>query len=265
MRLTEEQHELIEAYLKNELSASDRTSFESDLRADAELLAEVDRQRDLRLGLRAIGIERTLERARTQYRATLTTPTPMPEPVRPAWQPTVVRSLSTWHYWAVAASVVLILGVGLYTYQQTAGSRTDIAYADTMPDELTKGFPSDSISSDVRARFMDALTSYKAGRYDRVIERLKTLPADGQTVYYKDYFLGLSYLANKHPADAIPILTRALATPSAPLRQKVEWYLALAYVKNDQNEQALPILTRISTDKAHPFQSLAQQVLQKVS
>lgn len=265
MRLTEEQYELIEAYLKNELSVSDRTSFETELRADADLLAEVNRQRDLRLGLRAIGIERALERARTQYRTTLTTPASAPEPARTAWQPTVVRSLSTWHYWAVAASVVLILGVGLYAYQQTAGSRADIAYADTMPDELTKGFPSDSISSDVRSRFMDALTSYKAGKYDQVIERLKTLPADRQTVFYKEYFLGLSYLANKQPAEAIPILNRALATSSAPLRQKVEWCLALAYVKNEQNEQALPILTRISTDKAHPFQSLAQRVLQKIS
>ena len=265
MRLTEEQYELIETYLKNELSASDRALFETDLGADADLRAEVDRQRDLRLGLRAIGIERTLERARTQYRATLTTPASSHEPARNARQPTVVRSLSTRHYWAVAASVVLILGVGLYTYQQTAGNRTDIAYADTLPDELTKGFPSDSISSEVRARFVDALTNYKAGKYGRVIERLKTLPADRQTVYYKDYFLGLSYLANKQPAEAIPILNRALATPSAPLRQKVEWCLALAYVKDEQNEKALPILTRISTDKAHPFQSLAQRVLQKIS
>lgn len=264
MRLTEEQYELIEAYLKNELSVSDRAVFETDLRADADLRAEIDRQRDLRLGLRAIGIERTLERARTQYRATLTTPAPTPKPVQTAWQPTVVRSLSAWHYWVMAASVVLILGVGLYTYQQTAGSRSDIAYADTLPDELTKGFPSDNISSDVRAQFMDALANYKAGKYDRVIKRLKTLPADRQTVYYKEYFLGLSYLANKQPADAIPILNRALATPSAPLRQKVEWCLALAYVKNDQNEKASPILTRISVDNAHPFQSLAQQVLQKI-
>ncbi|GAB3641214.1 hypothetical protein [Spirosoma arcticum] len=263
MRLTEEQYELIEAYLKNELSASDRTSFETDMATDADLRTEVDRQRDLRLGLRAIGIERTLDRARTQYRATL----PLPDSTRANanWQPTLVRSLSTWRYWAVAASAVLVLGVGFYAYQQTAGQRTDVAYADTMTDELTKGFPSDNLPPQVRTQFLDALTNYKAGKYDQVIERLKTVPADKQTVYYKDYFLGLSYLANQQPPEAIPLLSSALATPSAPLRQKVEWCLALAYVKNDQNEKALPILTRISTDKAHPFRALAQRVLQKIS
>ena len=259
MRLTEEQYELLEAYLNNELSASDRALFEADVRADADLQAEVGQQRDLRLGLRAMGIERTLERVRTQYKAA------PPEPARADWQPTVVRPLSTWRYWAVAASVVLVLGLGFYAYQQTTGSRADIAYADTLPDELIKGFPAESLSPEIRTQFLNALTSYRAGKYDQVIERLKTLPADKETTYYKDYFLGLSYVANGQPTEAIPLLSGALTTPSAPLRQKVEWCLALAYVKNGQNDQALPILKRISTDQAHPFQSLAQRVLQKIS
>lgn len=258
MRLTEEQYELLEAYLTNELSASDRALFEAEVRADADLQTEVGRQRDLRLGLRAMGIERTLDRVRTQYKAT------RPEPVRANWQPTVVRPLSTWRYWAVAASMVLVLGVGFYAYQQTVDKRVDIAYADTLPDELIKGFPSGNFTPEIRTRFLDALTGYKAGKYDQVIERLKTLPADKETAYYKDYFLGLSYVANGQPTEAIPLLSGALTTPSAPLRQKVEWCLALAYVKNGQNEQARPILEQISTDPAHPFQSLAQRVLQKI-
>ena len=260
MRLTEEQYELIEAYLKNELSASDRASFDADLRADADLQAEVDQQRNLRLGLRAIGIERALERARTQYKGRAATP----EPAQTAWQPTVVRPLSTWRYWAVAASTLLILGIGYYTYQQTAARRADLAYADTLPDELTKGFPTDNVAPDIRNQFVEALTSYKAGKYDQVIARLKTLPADQKTIYYKNYFLGLSYVANKQPAEAIPLLTLALATPSAPLRQKAAWCLALAYVKNGQTDKARPMLERISTDPSNPFKSLARQVLAKI-
>ena len=258
MILTEDQYELIEAYLKNELSASDLALFEADMRADTELRIEVDRQRDLRLGLQAIGIERALKQARTQYKAT------QPEPVRANWQPTVIRPLLTWRYWAVAASTVVILGIGLYAYQRTVGKRTEIAYADTMTDELTKGFSSNTFSPESRTQFTDVLKSYKAGKYDQVIERLRTLPTDKQTTYYKNYFLGLSYLANQQPAEAIPILNKAMSTPLEPLGQKVEWCLALAYIKNGQNERALPILKRINMNKAHPFQSLAQRVLQKV-
>lgn len=258
MRLTEEQYELIEAYLKNELSATDRASFETDIQTDAELRAEVDRQRDLRLGLRALGIQQALERARTQYKASLPT----------TESAAVVRSLTTWRYWAAAASVVVILGIGYYAYQQTANRQADIAYAETVTsdtnDELLKSFPSDNVPLETRTTFLDAFRNYKAGKYDQVIEQLKTLPTGKQTIHYRNYFLGLSYLANKQPANAIPLLSKAQASPSLKIRQKAEWFLTLAYIKNNQKERALPILTRISTDKAHPFQLLAQRVLRKI-
>lgn len=257
MKLTEEQYELIEAYLKNELSVPDRALFEADMQADAELKTEVNRQRELRLGLRAIGIEGALERAKAQYKMTAS--------VAEIKQPTVVRSLPVWRYLAIAASIVVVMSIGYVTYRQTVGQRPDIAYADTMPEELTKGFPSDNLPSEIRTQFIDALTNYKAGKYDEVIEQLKTLPADKQTVHYKNYLLGLSHLANRQPAIAIPLLKQSLATPSVALHQKAEWSLALAYVKNNQNEKALPILKRISADRANPFQSLAQRVLRKIS
>ncbi|AUD04918.1 hypothetical protein [Spirosoma pollinicola] len=262
MNLSEEQYEIIEAYLTNELSATDRALFEKDMQADAELRAEVDRQRNIRLGLRALGIERALERAKAQYEATTAPLESLTE------KRTIVRPLSNWRYWAAAASVVLALGVGYYSYQQTGNNQADMAYADiSSPDpstDLLKDFPSGKVSPSVRTEFLDAMRNYKAGKYDKVIEQLTTLPANKQTRYYKDYFLGLSYLANKQPTKAIPLLIEAQAAPSRQLRQKAEWFLALAYVKNEQKEKALPMLKRISTDKAHPFNSLAQRVLQKI-
>ncbi|GAB4046254.1 hypothetical protein [Spirosoma litoris] len=258
MNLSEEQYEVIEAYLNNELSAADRTVFENDIQADAELRTEVARQRDIRLGLRAIGIEQALERAKLQYKATIATEETIAE--KP-----IVRPLINWRYWAAAASVVVVLSIGYYTYQQTSDRQSDIAYAETStPDELVKDFPSGAVSPDVQAQLLDALAKYKSGKYDQVIAQLKTLPTDKQTIHYKNYFLGLSYLANKQPTEAIPLLNKALTAPSLKIRQKAEWFLALAYVKNDQKEKALPILKTISIDKANPFQSLAKQVLQKI-
>lgn len=262
MNLSEEQYEIIEAYLTNELSATDRASFEKDMQADAELRAEVDRQRNIRLGLRALGIERALQRAKAQYEVT-SVPAGVTEGKK-----LLVRPLLNWRYWAAAASVVIVLGVGYYAYQQTGNRQADIAYSETFSsdpsNDLLKDFPSGKVSPSVKTEFLEAITNYKAGKYDRVIEQLAALPVDKQTIYYKDYFLGLSYLANKQPTKAIPLLIKAQAAPSRQLRQKSEWFLALAYVKNEQKEKALPMLKRISTDKAHPFNSLAQRVLQKI-
>ncbi len=269
MRLSEEQYELIEAYLTDELSEADRRSLEADMQTDAELRTEVERQRELRLGLRALGIQAALERVRAQYNATQRTgDSNVQSNAKPLLTPTsaVVRPLANWRYWAAAASVVL--GVGYFTYQQSGDRPADLAYADTsvpgQADQLTKEFPTGTLPPASRQQLLDALANYKAGRYDAVIKRLNTLPADRQTIHYKNYFLGLSHLANQQPTVAIPLLQKALAAPSPLLRQKAEWFLALAYVKNNQTEKALPTLKRISTDKAHPFQSLAQRVLQKI-
>ncbi|MVM28709.1 hypothetical protein GO755_01600 [Spirosoma sp. HMF4905] len=259
MNLSEEQYEVIEAYLTNELSVADQALFESDMLADAELRAEVDRQRDIRLGLRALGIERALERAKLQYKTTGATSEEIPD------TKAIIQPLLNWRYWTAAASVILVLALGYYTYQQTNDRQADIAYTETStPDELMKDFPSGTFSPNVHTQLLDALAKYKSGKYDQVIAQLTTLPADKQTIHYKNYFLGLSYLANKQPTEAIPLLSKALTAPSTKIRQKSEWFLSLAYVKNDQKEKALPILKTISTDKANPFQSLAKQVLQKI-
>lgn len=260
MKLTEEQYELLEAYLQNELSPTDQVSFEKDIEADPELRAEVNRQREIRLGLRALGIQQALHRAQMQYHDSLAVTQPEAD------QQTVVRPLSTWRYWAAAASFVLISGIGYYAYQQTDSRQADLAYTETFraDDELLKRFPSATVSPQTRKTFLDAITHYRSGNYERVVEQLRTLPADKQTIPYKNYLLGLSYLASKQSAEAIPFLIRAQKTSLPELHRKAEWFLALAYVKNNQKERALPILKRISTEPAHPFQSLAQRVLLKI-
>ncbi|GAB3991332.1 hypothetical protein GCM10028807_21170 [Spirosoma daeguense] len=264
MKLSEEQYEIIEAYLTNELSATDMASFESDMQENPELRDEVDRQRSIRLGLRAIGIERALERAKAQYNVAATpSHQNQSQPIQ-----TVVRPLSTWRYWVAAASVVLLVGIGYFTYQQVSDRQTDVAYAENFTpdssDQLIKEFPSEQLTPDTRKQFLDALTNYKAGKYDEVIAQLRTSPTDKQTVHYRNYFLGLSYLANKQASNAIPLLAQAQAAPSAEIRQKADWFLALAYVKTNQKEKAVPMLKRISADPANPFQSVAQRVLQKI-
>ena len=279
MNLSENQFEVIEAYLANELSPTDRASFETDLAQNPDLRAEVDHQRELRLGLRALGIEQALERAKAQYVAMTDstqepvitgnrTPTATRWPERVPDNQTMVKPLINWRYWAAAASIVAVLGVSYYAYQQT-NSRTDLAYADTFSadqsEQLMKDFPSGNVSPATRTAYLDALATYKAGKYDEVIGKLKTLPADKQTIHYKNYFLGLTYLANKQPTDAIPLLSKAQDSPNAQLRQKAEWFLALAYVKNGQNEKARPILNQISTNRANPFNALAKRVLQRIN
>ena len=142
--------------------------------------------------------------------------------------------------------------------------RTPRAVGPATSDQAMKGFPTNAFPLAARPQLLDAFRNYEAGKYDRVIDQLKTLPTDKQTIYYKNYFLGLTYLANRQPAEALPLLTNARKAPALALRQKATWFLALAYVKVGQKNKALPMLKQISTDKANPFNALAQRVLQKI-
>ncbi len=268
MNLSEEQYDIIDAYLTNELSADDRASFEGDIQSDVELRAEVERQRNLRFGLRALGIERALVSAKANYQATVSSEAASSEMESITVRP-LVRPLTTWRYWAAAASIVLLLGTGYYFFQQQVAQRDAIAYAESVgpaaSDQAMKGFPTNAFPVDARPQLLDAFRNYRAGKYDRVIDQLKTLPTDKQTIYYKNYFLGLTYLANRQPDEALPFLSSARTAPALALRQKATWFLALAYVKDGQKNKALPMLKQISTDKANPFNALAQRVLQKIN
>lgn len=263
MTLSQEQVELIEAYLTNELSAADRQAFEQDITDDPAMQAELQTQRDMRLGLQALAIEQRLQRAR-QRMAEQAMPkskaidNQLYAPIKPL---VVTKQAPRWGYWAAAASVVIGLGLSIYWYQHQPTQ--ELAYLDSATtDQLTKSLPADLRPSD-RQRIIDAIRGYKAGQYDKVVEQLRIPTADRRTVYYQQYFLGLGLLARKQYADAIAPLEAAQASPSLLLRQKASWFLAVAYLKNDDKEKALPILDTIRTDKAHPYHTLAKQVYLK--
>ena len=274
MKLTEQQYELIEAYLNDELSAIDRAAFDVDLDQNADLRAEMQIQRELRLGLQAFAIEQKLKQAHERWQANKGIQQhpekgqqpPLGQP--PLGQQTVIRWLGGVNYWWAAASVVIIIGVSLFFYRQNKLILSnELAYNEVYrPDlstDLTKEFPV-TMRPDERARLLELIKGYKAGMYDTVITKLQRLPEDRQTVHYKNYFLGLSYLANKQPTKAIPYLTVARKTPSLSLRQKSEWFLALAYLNANNKAKALPILLRISSNRNHPFNAFANQVLTRL-
>lgn len=273
MKLTEQQYELIEAYLNDELSAIDRAAFEVDLDENTDLQAEMQIQRDLRLGFQTLAIEQKLKQAHKRWQANKVIQQPekghqTPLEQSPVGQQTVIRRLGGFNYWWAAASVVLIIGVSLFLYRQNKlVLANELAYNEVYrPDlstDLTKEFPV-TMKPDERARLLELIKGYNAGRYDTVISQLKRLPEDRQTVHYKNYFLGLSYLANKQPTTAIPYLITALQTHSVTLHQKAEWFLALAYLKANNKAKALPMLQRISDTSNHPFKALAKQVLSRV-
>ncbi|MVM41298.1 hypothetical protein GO730_32475 [Spirosoma sp. HMF3257] len=277
MKLTEQQYELIEAYFNNDLSDTDRASFEGEFERDTDLKAEIQTQRELRLGLKALALDQRLKKAQQRWQQSNLSNHQIIQPQKDA-EPTGkqilfgrqanTQRLGGFQYWVAAAVLIVVSGVGIWLYQQNSASATlETAYMEAyQPDDtqfLTKDFPTDLPAND-RTKLLDIMQGYKAGNYASVIHQLETLPTEKQTLPYKNYFLGLSLLANKQADKAIPYLHLALTNSSGALAQKSTWFLALAYLKTGNKAEANQRLQTIAADPNQPFNGLARQVLARV-
>ena len=111
MELTIEQFEQIEQYLENQLSESDKLAFEASMAQDIELQKEIEIQRELRLGLRALAIEKQLKSVRQSIdnEQNVQVQSPFTSVEKPR--------KNMFSIFALAASIVLLVGVGLYFWQ----------------------------------------------------------------------------------------------------------------------------------------------------
>ncbi len=133
------QFERIEAYLQNRLSETERRDFEAEIHENSTLSAEVEAQRKLRLGLRALGIEKQLLNAQKR------TQTKQIGQIR-----NVFWGKMQWQTWAAAASIIVVLGVSwwVWNYNTAQNENQFMALAEKeMTDVQYKSLPFESLQN----------------------------------------------------------------------------------------------------------------------
>lgn len=101
-------------------------------------------------------------------------------------------------------------------------------------------------------RFREGMESYAAGRWGDAIpalEEARNAGADLPDWKHTDdatFFLGLSWLLERRPADAIPLLRRAADSPVPPLADRARWYLAQAHLLQRDAGAARVVLEELS-------------------
>lgn len=175
--------ERIEAYLQNRLSEAERRGFEAEIHANNALREEVETQQKLRLGLQALAIEKHLLDAqkRTQTKQIKT----------------VFWGKIQWQTWAVAASIVLVLGVSWWVWKNNAESTSTelLALAEQeMTDVQYKSLPFESLqnlskaaptrNARQKAEWYVALVYLKKGKNAEAKIILKRLANDPNHLYH---------------------------------------------------------------------------------
>ncbi|QIP16284.1 hypothetical protein G8759_28405 [Spirosoma aureum] len=264
MELSDELLEQIGAYLSGKLSAEEKDRFDDRLAIDPLLQQEVAIQRELKQGLSFLAQKDrfkqlhadldkrgllneiqsgTSEPNRTDLPIPDTKLAPFPE--RPQ---TLQRSFRYgWASWAMAASVVLVLGIGWVLYRNQTQKQDELAkneriFNDFFTVEIKSAPPLADDPDRVAASPDNGQTKADSARLHALVERLQRV----------------------NPQPVIGELTALSASNPGHWSASAQWYLALAYLKNNQQTEAEIRLQKISQLNGHPYQQEARRLLNQL-
>ncbi len=261
MELSDELLEQIGVYLSGQMPAGQKDQFEARLQEDPTLRQEVALQQEMKQGLSFLAQKDRFRQMHTDLtaRGLLTEankqriPAVRPEP--PVTKTNVVRSpekRSVFRYgpasWAMAASLVLLLGIGWVLYQNQADKQLGLAQNERVfntffstdlkpvpnlpadPDRVAAS-PEDNQSEPDSVRLRSAVETLQRGEFESAIQKL-------------------SAISTERPGH-----WNAVA----------QWYLALAYVKTNQGPKARQLARQVAALKGHPYQQEARQLLRQLT
>lgn len=261
MALSDELLEQIGAYLSGQLPTDEKARFEFRLQQDADLREEVTIQRELKQGLAFLAQKDRFRQMHTDLaaRGLLDDPAPgpMPNPVRndsqtpiPAAAPVPAKRRVVGYglaRWAMAASVVIVLGVGWVVYRK----RMDKQQALAQNERVFSTF------------FLPALKPSPALAADP--DRLAASPDKRQTgVDSARLQSAVGLVRQTDLQSAIQALTDLSSGRPGHWSASAQWYLALAYLRNNQPAETRRILQEISPLNGHPYQTEARQLLRQL-
>ena len=241
-------HDLIDRYFENSLSPKEQNIFNDLLQNDSDFKNEFLFQKDLK---KVIAVSQQEE-----LKSTLSH---IEEHVKKKSLFMIVPKK-----WMVAASLLLITTLGLWSVKSLYYPSNEVIYKDYFQVDRN------TIQPVVRGESLKtieyrAFVAYEAQDYYKAINLFNSVktPDEAYIIYYK----GLCFLALEKSDEAIALLSevatkQGLDGKSADFKEKANWYLAMAYLKNNETEKAISRLSLIINNPSSNFKKQeAQEVL----
>lgn len=223
----------INNYLDHKLTADDRQAFESQIAKDVALREEVNRQSIIREAVLRKEYKALFKQIHDEL-AAQEEGTAMRETTIQPEMPGRVVALR-WHHWAMAASVVLLLGVGWFFFVK--GPDADQLYTahfSAQPKQPTR-IPDPEIMGSSR------------------------IPSEQTDSIQVAQAIGL--LQTDNTPKAAEALQKVAQESGNHWGRVAEWYLTLAYLKADERKKARKQLQSIIQDTNHPYYQDAATLL----
>jgi tetratricopeptide (TPR) repeat protein len=246
-------YEQIENYLAGNISPQEKARFEEQIRLDAHLAQEVEALRTARFVLKTGALLDIKEQLRGYSKELEKGDKKKGKVVFP--HPWV---------WAVAASVVLAVGLFLWIGKGNTNEQLFAEYYRPYPNFVApvKMGEQDYSYSDTTKR--KAFFAYDQGSYKDAIPLFKQCLVD-QNDSVVTYYLGNAYLGANLPKEAsetyLPLLQ--LEGKGFLFFIQTQWYLSLCYLKMNRLQEARQILETIRSSK-NEYSERADQLLMKL-
>lgn len=244
MERTQELFEKIELYLLNELPADETIAFEKQISMDSELELEVEKHRELQ---RVLSDTDTLLFKEKLHKIS-----------KEIKQESLdEKAISYSFIWKIAASIVIIVGVGtlLWNILNTSEDFSDLyaAYYELYPVE-------DVIRGNTQVEKDIIMKSYADGDYQKVVSILSDNTSFPLTEQFRLY-LGNSYLNLGNEQEALKQFQQI--SDDSKYSENANWYQALTYLKLKNAEKSSALLKEI-VDFDGVYKEKAQELLTKL-
>jgi hypothetical protein len=257
MDLSDDLLEQIGAYLAGGLPAEERARFETRLQRDEALRQEVALQRQLKRGLQFLSQKDRFKQlhADLNQRGLLSDADPAAVPEGTSAPEAKVAPLPVrrsvfqggWARWAMAAAVVLLLGLGWVAYLNRPETDPDRAQNERLFAAYFSPNPKPSPALPPDPDRLTAPSASEAARRDSV--RLQAAVAG---------------LSRTEPSTIRELTALASGTPGH-WSASAQWYLALARLQVNERREAETLLRTMAQRNGHPYQSEARRLLSQLA
>jgi hypothetical protein len=232
--LTEQDHQLIDRYLKGELDDATQRLFD-DRMLDSQFSKEVIYRRDLHQALRHRG--RVLLKEELQA-------------IENQSSRVFKRKTINTRWLAVAASVALVVTTVYFLFTNTSEQDLYAEYFQPVPNVVAPITKGGGTNTDYNAAFR----AYELGDYDRAVGLLQDLDQSDAAV---SFFLAITYMHLDRLQAASSSLNQIAKNDSAPYQRHAQWFLMLAEYRLGATVSSDSLLTILTGEIDHPYHTEA--------
>ena len=242
-----EDNEFIEAYFRNELSLTDRDSFQVRLNTDKDFASKVDQYQLITEEIRQWADETDLLEKMNQW-----------DEEDSGLQKQSFISTSLFKIAAVLIPIIVVTVLIYNQLSQSSASNQDLFTSYFSPYE-------DVISNRTvdEGSFGLAMNYYNSVEYDKAVELFdKSLrdEKDSENAMVTSFYLAMSYMALGEIKEAELLLKKVEQDGSPLFREVSQWYLLLGFIKTGETRNAEKQMTLILNDKDHLYFQQAREL-----